>query len=197
VNAPERAFGRIVLPSTSPAPIVWITGLSGTGKTTLANAVCDQLATEGVRALLLDGDAVRHALDSPEDLARHGYDARVRRAWRLARLARIAANQGFPVIVATISLLHAVQAWNRAGASVYCEVLLSADIDVLKRRDPGLYVHEGADAANVVGIDIVPEFPLRPELVLEQRFVDSDLPVHAHQVVEQLAALVTPAARRA
>jgi len=197
VNAPERAFGRIVLPSTSPAPIVWITGLSGTGKTTLANAVRDQLATEGVRALLLDGDAVRHALDSPEDLVRHDYDARVRRAWRLARLARLAANQGFPVIVATISLLHAVQAWNRAGRSVYCEVLLSAEIDVLKQRDPGLYGQGSAGSANVVGIDIVPEFPLRPELLLAQRFVDSDLAVHARQVVERLFALVSAAARRA
>lgn len=186
------------LPNALAAPIIWITGLSGAGKTTLASAVCDQLARDGVRALLLDGDAVRHALDSRDELARHDLASRVRRAWRLAELARIAALQGMPVVVATISLIHAVQNWSRAGPAPYCEILLAAEVAVLRQRNPGLYGSgDGAHGSNVVGIDIAPEFPQRPELIIEQRFVDRDLTHHATQVVAMWRSLARQTAHRA
>ena len=181
--------------SRVPAPIVWITGLAGVGKTTLALAVHKKLLDEDVHALLIDGDLVRHALDASADLARHDVGMRLHRAWRIAELARIAALQGVPAIVATIGLFHAVQTWNRAGSVPYAEVLMTADIEELKRRKPAVYAPVRDDAGPVVGVDIAPEFPLSPELVLVQRFVESDLPIHAAKVVatwQRMRAHVTP-----
>ena len=165
------------------APILWITGLSGTGKSTLASAVRDRLREDGIHALLIDGDVVRHALDSPAGLERHDAATRLHRAWRIAELARIAALQGMPAIVATIALFHAVQVWNRAGPAPYAEILLTAEIAKLQRRKVEVYSQADGGRGPVVGIDIVPEFPVSPELVLVQRFVDSDLALHVSHVM--------------
>jgi len=166
------------------APIVWITGLSGAGKTTLANAAAALLRADGRSPVVLDGDEVRRTLD-PEHLAvRHDREQRLRRAFRLAAMAKDAALHGTPVIVATISLFHAVQRANRSGSTRYAEVLLSAGLDVLRARNPQRYGAAGcAGEADVVGVDIHPEFPVRPELALAQHFAWTDLAVHALQVV--------------
>lgn len=151
--------------AADPAPLLWITGLSGVGKSTLAAAVVDALRARGIAPLLLDGDAVRHALDAPGETARYDEDARRRRAWRLARLATMAAQQGVPVVVATISLFHAVQQWLRDSNPRYVELLLTAPLDVLRARDPALY-----GGSDVVGVDQPAQFPLRPDCVLAQDY---------------------------
>ncbi|WP_440222106.1 adenylyl-sulfate kinase [Dokdonella sp. MW10] len=154
--------------ATRIAPILWITGLAGTGKTRLATAVVAELRARGIAPLLLDGDQVREALEPAAMQEIHDAATRRERAWRIARLARLAALQDIPVVVATISLLHAVQAWNRAGPAPYAEVLLTAGEAELRRRRPHLY-----SASDVVGRDIVAEFPLHPELVLDDVAIDA------------------------
>ena len=169
-----------------PAPILWITGLSGSGKSTLATAVVQALRARRATPLLLDGDAVREAFEPEQSNVDHGAAQRLKRAWRLARLARFAASQGVPVVVATISLVHSVQAWNRSGSAPYAEVLLSADIQVLRLRNPALY---GDDMRHpprhVVGLDIKAQYPLEPELIIEQCFDRQYL----HEQVQQTLAL--------
>lgn len=90
----QRAGGRVI----------WLTGLSGAGKTTLARALLKYLP----RAVLLDGDELREALG----VATSGFDAASRKKLALtyARLAGLLARQGLTVVVATISLFHDVHA---------------------------------------------------------------------------------------
>lgn len=161
--------------SLCPSPILWITGLSGSGKSTLARAVVDTLHLEGLRPLLLDGDGLRDALEGAGAEHDHSPAMRKLRAWRLARLARLAASQGIPVVVATISLLHEVQAWNRAGSVPYAEVVLHAELGLLRERKPSLY--SGAHP-HVVGLDIAPEYPRQPEVLIQQAFEPAALDLH-------------------
>lgn len=173
------------------APILWITGLSGAGKSTLALGLAQALRRQGQRPLLLDGDGVRTVLENAANDVDHSSPLRLQRAWRLARLARLAALQGVPVIVATISLIHAVQAWSRGGPVPYAEVLMMANMEQLRTQKPALYgTRNAAAVANVVGLDILAEYPTTPELVLQQRFDANDLPTHLDLALKLWASLL-------
>ena len=140
--------------------VVWITGLSGAGKTTLAQALLPLLPEP---RLFLDGDALREALS----LLGGGYERadRLNLALTYARLGRLAAGQGLTVVCATISLFHEVQAWNRANLPNYFEVFLDMPPEVLSARD---YKKVYARAEGpVMGEALAPEFPPSPDLRLD------------------------------
>lgn len=156
---------------SSTAPLLWITGLSGVGKSSLAQAVAKQLRARGERPLLLDGDTLRDALEAADNATSHDLASRERRAWRIARLAQLAAKQGVPVIVASISLFHAVQRFNRATHSRYAEVWLQASLAELRARNPALYGPAGDPTPRqVMGLDQPAQFPERADLVIAQQF---------------------------
>ena len=136
--------------------VIWITGLSGVGKSALAEKLIAVLRQRSIAAILLDGDALRVAL------AEAGLDPESRKqlAFRYARLAALFAKQGLTVVVATISLLHSVHAFNRAQTDRYLEVLVDAD--------PQLRTSRSRDCVGGprVGNEIEAEFPLHPHLRL-------------------------------
>lgn len=157
------------LPEPTPAAagagaVIWITGLSGAGKSTVAAELVPRLAAAGQRPILLDGDQLRAVLDAD------GYDEvnRRRLAFRYARLCRLLANQGHIVICATIALFHDVQAWNRANLPNYLEIFLDVPVTELRRRNSkGLY--RLGDGRDVVGVGIPAEFPASPDLVVSNQ----------------------------
>lgn len=148
----------------STAPVLWITGLAGSGKTTLAGRLLRRLASIGQYPLLLDGDTVREALDDVDTRHDHSPDRRRQRAWRLLRLAHCAASDGRPVIVATVSLIEDIQQANRLCHRHFGEVLMHAPMTLLARRRPDFYVGK---QAQVVGCDQPAHFPPAPELMLQ------------------------------
>jgi adenylylsulfate kinase len=160
--------------------VIWITGLSGAGKTTIARRLCDRRRTEGHPILLLDGDSLR-----PIFADRDGYSRaeRLRLARSYARLCRMVSDQGMDVACATISLFHEIHAWNRANLPRYLEIYLKVSLDLLKSRDDNcLYrrAQEGT-AVNVYGIDLVPEEPLAPDMI-----IDNEESMTVDEVVERI-----------
>jgi adenylylsulfate kinase-like enzyme/predicted MFS family arabinose efflux permease len=140
--------------------VIWITGLSGAGKSTVAGELAARLRADGVDPVLLDGDQLRAALGADGG----GYDADSRRrlAFVYARLCRLLAEQGHTVVCATIALHHEVHAWNRANIPGYLEVFLDVPLEELRRRDfKGVYEGQGA-----VGVGLEAEFPTAPDLTL-------------------------------
>jgi adenylylsulfate kinase len=164
--------------------VIWITGLSGAGKTTIARDVVARLRREGQPAILLDGDEVRAAIDDPH--VRHDRASRLANALRICRLARLLAAQGVTVVVATMSLFKEVHAWNREHLPGYFEVFVKVSLDTLRSRDARcLYSRAEAGAAqNVVGVHLDYDEPASPDLVL----VNEDVPVAAlsRHLVEEL-----------
>ncbi len=146
--------------------VVWLTGLSAAGKTTIAVRLAQILRARGVAIVHLDGDGLREVMGG--DL---GYDhaARLDNAYRLARLCRLLSRQGVHVICSTMSLFPEIWAWNREHLPRYIEVYLRVSSETIARRDPaGLYSRARAgEERNVVGIDLPFHEPPAPELVID------------------------------
>ena len=139
--------------------LIWITGLPGVGKSTVARALVDRLRDVGEPTLLLDGDRLREALAPVAG----GYDedARRRLAHTYANLAALISAQGSTVVMATVSLFGELHAANRARFARYLEVLLECEEAERQRRRPAATM-EGPQHADA----IVPEFPAAPHLAL-------------------------------
>ncbi|MBT9544228.1 MAG: adenylyl-sulfate kinase [Candidatus Sericytochromatia bacterium] len=160
----SSAFQRPEPRSEIPT-VYWITGLAGSGKSTLGRQLFQFVRTQGLAVVYLDGDVLR------EVFGKTGYSRteRLDLAWRYSHLSHMLAIQGINVVCATISLFHEVQAWNRQHLPGYAEIVLKPPFEVLLQRNPKQLYSRGlaGEIQNVVGIDIEPEWPLNPELVLE------------------------------
>ncbi|WP_394621378.1 adenylyl-sulfate kinase [Lentzea sp. JNUCC 0626] len=148
--------------------VVWLTGLSGAGKSTIADLVEKALHAEGRHTFLLDGDNVRHGLNS--DLGFSDAD-RVENIRRIAEVAALMVDAGLIVLVSFISPFRAERALARelVGENEFCEVFVDTPLDVAEQRDPkGLYRKaRRGELANFTGIDSPYEPPLDPEVRLD------------------------------
>lgn len=167
--------------------VVWFTGLSGSGKSTIANEVDYELNQRGIRTVLLDGDNIRHGLCS--DLGFSAED-RVENIRRIAEVAKLMADGGIVVLAAFISPYRDDRQKVRdcMGDMGLVEVFVKAQLETCETRDPkGLYQKARAGLIkNFTGIDDPYEAPLVPEVVL-----DSDLktvPELSAEMVQWLCA---------
>jgi bifunctional enzyme CysN/CysC len=147
--------------------VVWLTGLSGAGKTTIANLLEKRLHDHGVRSYLLDGDNLRHGLN--RDLGFTPQD-RVENIRRVAEVAKLMVDAGVLVIASFISPFRADRDLARAlmANGEFIEVHVHAPLEVAESRDPkGLYKKARAGAlSNFTGIDSPYEAPQSPEFVI-------------------------------
>ena len=147
---------------------VWFTGLSGAGKSTIANLVERGLLARGLHTYLLDGDNVRHGLN--RDLGFTDED-RVENLRRVAEVARLMTDAGLVVLVSFISPFRAERAAARAlfDEGEFVEVFVDTPLAEAERRDvKGLYAKaRRGELPNFTGIDSPYEPPQRPELVLD------------------------------
>lgn len=165
--------------------VVWFTGLSGCGKSTVANLVDHKLHSQGVRSFVLDGDNVRHGLNAAPGMLkeRHGEDFakrfglgfsaqdREENIRRIGAVANLFAQAGVVTLTAFISPYRRDRDLVRQAltAGDFVEVLVDAPLEVCEARDPkGLYKKARAgELKGFTGIDDPYEAPQKPELVLD------------------------------
>ena len=148
--------------------ILWFTGLSGSGKSTVARLLERRLFAAGVQTFSLDGDNVRHGLNG--DLGFSAAD-RKENIRRVAEVAKLALEHGHLVLCTFISPFAADRAFARslAPAGRFLEIYVKCTLDVLKRRDPkGLYARAlRGEIPEFTGVSSPYEEPVAAELVVE------------------------------
>ena len=157
------------------AAVLWFTGLSGAGKSTIASAVLHELSSRGTPAEYLDGDDVRQW--SPAGFARADRDAHVR---RVGFLASRLEHHGVTVICALISPYAEARARVRGMCRRFIEVHVSTPLPECERRDvKGLYARaRRGEIRNFTGIDAPYEPPEAPEVAIDTTDLTVEEAVH-------------------
>ena len=147
--------------------VIWISGLSGAGKTSVSNHTADLLIQLGQAPIVLDGDKLRELLNaSPFVTKSVDREGRLALAQKYSNLCKLLADQDQIVIIATISMFDEVYKWNHQNLPGYFEVFLDTPINVLKSRDPKkLYARfDLGEIQNVAGMDLSVDVPMNSHL---------------------------------
>ena len=157
--------------------VIWFTGLSGSGKSTLAHALEEKLFNLGCRTFVLDGDNVRHGLNSNLNFSEKDRTENIR---RISEVSKLMLESGMIVMTAFISPFSKdrEQARNLISQENFIEIYCKASLEICESRDvKGLYkLARAGEIKNYTGIDSPYEIPVSPELVIdtdEQSLEDS------------------------
>ncbi|MFM8949360.1 MAG: adenylyl-sulfate kinase [Bacteroidota bacterium] len=148
--------------------VVWFTGLSGSGKSTLANTVEQLLVAEGIHTYVLDGDNIRHGLNSNLDFSEAGRRENIR---RIGEVSKLFVDAGIVVLTAFISPFKSDRAMVRTmvDQQEFIEVFVDCPIEVCEERDvKGLYKKARAgEISDFTGISSPFEIPEHPEIMIK------------------------------
>ena len=156
----------------APAPVLWFTGLSGSGKSTIATRVHDALVRRGVDVEYIDGDALREVFPNT-GFSRAEREEHLRRTGYMA--SRLAAH-GVTVVASFVSPYRESRDFIRRLAGNFMEIYVATPLEECERRDAkGLYARaRRGEIRNFTGIDDPYEAPERPELTLDTRALSVD-----------------------
>ena len=147
--------------------VLWFTGLSGSGKSTLAHALEEKLYQKGCRTFVLDGDNVRHGLNSNLDFSESGRTENIR---RISEVSKLMLESGLIVMTAFISPFNKDRndARKLISNDDFIEIYCKASLETCESRDvKGLYKRARAgEIKNYTGIDSPYEEPNNPELII-------------------------------
>ena len=161
--------------------VLWFTGLSGSGKSTVASAVERELHQQGIKTFILDGDNVRAGLNSDLDFSSASREENIR---RIAHVSALMKDAGLVVLSAFVSPYQKDRDFVRECANNdFSEIFISTPLEVCEQRDvKGLYAKARAgEISNFTGISAPFEEPTNPEL---------DVPTHKMSIEEATAMVV-------
>lgn len=165
---------------------IWYTGLSGSGKSTIARKVEEKLFERGVKTYVLDGDNVRHGLNNNLGFSHEDRTENIR---RIGEVSKLFVDAGLVVMTAFISPFRADRrnVRNLMKEGEFIEVFIEATIETCEERDPkGLYKKaKSGEIKEFTGISSPYEIPENPELVINTT-EETDIDVNAEKVLKYL-----------
>ena len=147
--------------------LFWITGLSGSGKTTIAKKIESHISKKYGSTLTLSGDNLRKIFNFKQFSRKE----RLSYAITYGRFCKYITDNKINVIFSTVSLFHKVRRWNRSNISNYIEIYIKSDINkIIKRKKKFFYKK---NHINIVGKNIKAEFPQSPNITIINHFKKS------------------------
>lgn len=169
--------------------VLWLIGMSGSGKTTVAEYMYKKLKKRCKNLVLIDGDVLRQIMGN--DLG-HTVEDRSKNAHRITRLCKFLDSQGINVICAVLSIFHESHEWNRANIKDYFEVFIDTPFNTLVKRDPKGYYKKAlkGELKHFVGVDIPFPKPLKPDLVLNNNGTKTLLYKETDKLIRKVRRLI-------
>jgi adenylylsulfate kinase len=165
---------------------IWFTGLSGSGKSTVANEVEYQLNKKSIHTYLLDGDNIRHGLNKNLDFSEEGRKENIR---RIGEVAKLFVDAGIIVLTAFISPFKndRLEIRKLLANGKFIEVFVSCDLETCELRDPkGLYKKARAgEIKDFTGVNSPYEYPENPEIIIDNG-KNSDLNSNTLKIINYL-----------
>ena len=144
--------------------VIWVTGLSGSGKSILASKIKKNLKQKNINSIVINGDDLRKIFK----LNNFDKKSRLYYAKSYSMFCKKMTNQGINVIIATIAMFEDIRKWNRKNIKNYYEIYLKTSYKLIKKRNKKkLYLSK---INNVIGKDIKPELPKKPDFIFKNNF---------------------------
>jgi len=144
--------------------LFWITGLSGSGKTTIAEKIKKKIYSKYGPTVAISGDDLRHIFN----FNKFSRKERLLYALSYGKFCKSLIEKKINVIFSTVSLFHKVRKWNRSNINNYVEIYIKSDIDkIIKQKKKFFYKGK---YKNIVGKNIIPEFPKSPHIIIKNDF---------------------------
>ena len=153
--------------NTRKGILFWITGLSGVGKTSLANGIKNEIKKNFGPTLVINGDDLRKIFK----LNKYDEKSRLEIGKQYCKFVKFITDQNINVIFAVVGLFDEIRKWNRKKISNYIEVYIKSEIPIIKKKgDKKLYKNK---KHKIVGIQIIPQFPKKPDFIIHNNFTKS------------------------
>lgn len=158
--------------------VIWILGLSGSGKTSLAIKIIKK--SKKNKFLHIDGDYIRNIY---EKKLGHTIKDRQINASRISKLVKYISDQKVNVIVSVLSNFPKWLKWNRKNIKNYFEIYLKTDLDILKNRRSKLYSKK---IKNVIGVDLKFNEPIKPDIIIKNSNNKNDIEANAIKILKKI-----------
>lgn len=159
--------------------LFWITGFSGSGKTQLAKKIHSKITKEYGTTILFSGDDIRRIFK----LKGYTTKDRLETVMKYCKLSKFITSQNINVLFAVIGMIDEVRDWNRKNIKNYLEIYIKSDLKKIIRKNKKKIYH--LNKKNIVGIDIKPEYPKRPDIIVKNDF-KKDINLLSKELIQKI-----------
>jgi len=143
--------------------LFWITGLSGSGKTSLAKRILPFIKKKYGASIHLDGDGLRNILN----LYGYSFKERASNAVKFTKIAKFLTDQGINVVFSIVGLMDKPRLWNKKNIKKYIEIFIKSDVKkIISINKKKVYKKK----KNIVGVNIKPQFPKNSDIIIDNTF---------------------------
>tara|TARA_B100000795_G_C22797089_1_gene439903 strand:- start:232 stop:762 length:531 start_codon:yes stop_codon:yes gene_type:complete len=175
-----RQFKRI----KNKGILFWITGLSGSGKTQIGKKIKKYITKDYGPTVLFSGDDIRNIFN----LKKYTFDERMKIVMQYNKLCKNIVKQNINVIFCVVGLMHRVRAWNKYNIPNYLEIYIKSSFNIVRKKSKKI-IYKKKSVQNVVGLDIKPQFPKNPHIIIRNYF-DKNLDVKAKELISKIKKII-------